>query len=62
MIGQAWLLGPDPCMQTQRLQESLWPVLAPTQRRLRRELWDSAPGYEVFTSDAVLQLHNGKSL
>lgn len=61
MINQAWLLGPAPCMLTQRLQESLRPVLAPTQRQLKREFWDSALGYEVFASDAVLQLHNGKS-
>lgn len=62
MINQAWLPGPAPCMLTQRLQEGPRPVLAPTQRHLRREFWDSALGYEVFTSDVVLQLHSGNSL
>lgn len=42
--------------------ESLWPVLAPTQRQLRRELWDSALGYEVFTSDAVYHSYTMESL
>lgn len=57
MINQAWLLGPAPCMLTETVGE---PVLAPTPRQLRRKVWDSALGYEVFTSDAALQLHNGK--
>lgn len=53
--------GPNPLHADQRLQENLWCVLAPIQRQLRKEFWDSALGYEVFASDAVLQLHNGKS-
>lgn len=54
--------GPSPLHADPETAESLWPVLASTQRQLRREFWDSALGYEVFTSDAVPQLHNGKSL